>query len=98
MSVTLAKSAGFCFGVKRAVDTVYQEIAKSELPIYTFGPIIHNEEVVKDLENKGVQVVESTKELKEKEKGIVIIRSHGVGKRIYDEIEKQGKLIPHPFG
>ncbi|MCI5920396.1 MAG: 4-hydroxy-3-methylbut-2-enyl diphosphate reductase [Roseburia sp.] len=93
MSVTLAKSAGFCFGVKRAVDTVYQEIAKSELPIYTFGPIIHNEEVVKDLENKGVQVVESTKELKEKEKGIVIIRSHGVGKRIYDEIEKQGHKI-----
>ena len=93
MSVTLAKSAGFCFGVKRAVDTVYQEIAKSELPIYTFGPIIHNEEVVKDLENKGVQVIESTKELKEKEKGIVIIRSHGVGKRIYDEIEKQGHKI-----
>ena len=93
MSVTLAKSAGFCFGVKRAVDTVYQEIAKSELPIYTFGPIIHNEEVVKDLENKGVRVVESTKELKEKEKGIVIIRSHGVGKRIYDEIEKQGHKI-----
>ena len=93
MSVTLAKSAGFCFGVKRAVDTVYQEIAKSELPIYTFGPIIHNEEVVKDLENKGVRVVESTKELKEKEKGIVIIRSHGVGKRVYDEIEKQGHKI-----
>lgn len=89
MKVTLAKSAGFCFGVKRAVDTVYQEISKSNLPIYTFGPIIHNEEVVKDLEEKGVCVIHNVKELDEKEKGTVIIRSHGVGRNIYDEIKKR---------
>ena len=52
MNVILAKSAGFCFGVKRAVETVYERILEKE-PLYTFGPIIHNEEVVRDLEKKG---------------------------------------------
>ena len=46
MEVTVAKSAGFCFGVKRAVDTVYREIESGEKPVYTFGPIIHNEQEV----------------------------------------------------
>ena len=55
MNIILAKSAGFCFGVKRAVETVYKEAEKNQTPIYTFGPIIHNEEVVADLEKKGVQ-------------------------------------------
>ena len=50
MNVKLAKSAGFCFGVKRAVDLVYDQIGKTEGPIYTYGPIIHNEEVVRELE------------------------------------------------
>ena len=54
MNIILAKSAGFCFGVKRAVETVYKEAEKNQTPIYTFGPIIHNEEVVADLEKKGV--------------------------------------------
>ena len=61
MKITLAKSAGFCFGVKRAVDTVYEQLemsAAERQPIYTFGPIIHNEEVVHDLEEKGVTVLE----------------------------------------
>ena len=50
MNVTLAKSAGFCFGVKRAVDMVYEQVEqKDEKPIYTYGPIIHNEEVVNEL-------------------------------------------------
>ena len=48
MNIILAKSAGFCFGVKRAVETVYKEAEKNQTPIYTFGPIIHNEEVVAD--------------------------------------------------
>lgn len=47
----VAKSAGFCFGVKRAVDTVYEQAKKEKEPIYTYGPIIHNEAVVEDLEN-----------------------------------------------
>ena len=66
MKITLAKSAGFCFGVKRAVDTVYEQLemsAAERQPIYTFGPIIHNEEVVQDLEEKGVRVLDSKEEL-----------------------------------
>ena len=90
MNIILAKSAGFCFGVKRAVETVYKEAEKNQTPIYTFGPIIHNEEVVADLEKKGVQVIRSTDELKGRPKGTVIIRSHGVEKKIYDEIKAQG--------
>ena len=53
--VILAKSAGFCFGVHRAVDTVYERTDKKN--VYTYGPIIHNEEVVKDLESKGVKAI-----------------------------------------
>ena len=61
--VTLAKSAGFCFGVKRAVNKVYEEAKKGR--VYTYGPIIHNEEVVKDLENKGVKVINRLEEFQE---------------------------------
>lgn len=89
MEVILAKSAGFCFGVKRAVDTVYEQIGTGR-HIVTFGPIIHNEEVVKDLEEKGVEVIETEEELKNLRDATVVIRSHGVPKRIYDIIEKQG--------
>ena len=91
MKVELAKTAGFCFGVKRAVDTVYEQVKlHPEEPIYTYGPIIHNEEVVCDLEQKGVRVIYSEEELKELKSGIVIIRSHGVAKEVYDCLEQRG--------
>ncbi len=86
-NVVLAKSAGFCFGVKRAVNTVYEEAGKGT--VYTYGPIIHNEEVVKDLEKKGVKVVEDLEDFKTLPKGTVIIRSHGVEKRVYDFLKEQ---------
>ena len=89
MEVILAKSSGFCFGVKRAVDKVYEQTEKGKR-IYTYGPIIHNEEVVKDLEKKGVKVLESKEELKALSEGSVVIRSHGVPKEIYDLIEEKG--------
>ncbi|MBT9779967.1 4-hydroxy-3-methylbut-2-enyl diphosphate reductase [Clostridium sp. MCC353] len=89
MEVTVAKTAGFCFGVKRAVDKVYEQIRTADKPIYTFGPIIHNEEVVKDLEEKGVQVLNSEEELEKLESCIVVIRSHGVGKHIYDLLKSK---------
>ncbi len=89
MEVKLAKSAGFCFGVKRAVDTVYQEIEKGK-KVYTYGPIIHNDEVVKDLEQKGVQVINSLNEMEHLEKGTMIIRSHGISKAEYEKIEQCG--------
>ena len=89
MEVIVAKSAGFCFGVKRAVDTVYAEVEKGK-KIYTYGPIIHNEEVVKDLERKGVVVIENEDELSKLSQGTVIIRSHGVERRIQKMIEDKG--------
>ena len=88
MEVILAESAGFCFGVKRAVDTVYEQTQTGK-KIYTYGPIIHNEEVVKDLEKKGVQVLED-KQLEQLTEGTVIIRSHGVAKKINRCIEEKG--------
>ena len=90
MEVMLAKSAGFCFGVKRAVEQVYEQVEKGGKKIYTYGPIIHNEEVVKDLEKKGVRVIGTKEELKQLSEGIVIIRSHGVEKEIYAIIEEKG--------
>ena len=91
MEVRLAKTAGFCFGVKRAVETVYEQAKKSDhTKIYTYGPIIHNEEVVKDMREKGVEVIYSLEELKRLREGVVIIRSHGVAKEIYTILEKQG--------
>ena len=88
MEVTLAKTAGFCFGVKRAVDKVY-ELAESEEKVYTYGPIIHNEEVVQDLEKKGVTVLHSLDELAAVRDGIVVIRSHGVPEKVYRLLEEK---------
>ncbi len=93
MKVTLAKSAGFCFGVKRAVNTVYEEIEKGHFPLYTFGPIIHNDEVVKELENHGVHVISSLDELNKYEPGTMIIRSHGIGRFEQETIESHGYRI-----
>ncbi len=92
--IIVAKTAGFCFGVKRAVDTVYEQIESGATDIYTYGPIIHNEEVVNDLASKGVKVLNDINELKALDSGTVIIRSHGVEKHIYDVIEEKGlKLV-----
>ena len=93
MEVIVAKTAGFCFGVKRAVDKVYEQIEKGGSPIYTYGPIIHNEEVVKDLEAKGVRVLETEEELAALERGVVIIRSHGVGRHIYELLDRPGITV-----
>lgn len=89
MEVILAKSSGFCFGVKRAVDKVYEQTEQGK-KIYTYGPIIHNEEVVKDLEEKGVTVLDSKEELEALSEGSVVIRSHGVSKEICDLIDEKG--------
>ena len=93
MEVIVAKTAGFCFGVERAVNQVYDQIKHGSGPIYTLGPIIHNEGVVRDLEEKGVKVLNSENEISALTEGTVIIRSHGVGKHIYDMLKAQGVQI-----
>ena len=85
--IILAKSAGFCFGVQRAVNKVYEEVEKGG-DIYTYGPIIHNREVVADLEKKGVRVVESSEEIAALRHGTVIIRSHGVSRQTDRQIRE----------
>ncbi len=106
--VILAKTAGFCFGVKRAVDTVYEQVnhCGENTRVYTYGPIIHNEEVVKDLESRGVMILDDTdglealKELTHDKnqtgaamKCKVVIRSHGVGEEVYRALEAVGAEI-----
>lgn len=90
MEVRTAKSAGFCFGVKRAVDKAYELAEHKEKAIYTLGPIIHNEEVIADLEKKGVFVAESPEQIPDPKNSIVVIRSHGVGKAVYEQLKQLG--------
>ena len=96
-----AKSAGFCFGVEKAVNTVYSEIGKSR-KIYTYGPIIHNENVVEDLRKQGVGIAMNEDDIvriaeecrKDCTPATVIIRSHGVPKKTLDFIREQGLDVP----
>ncbi len=99
MEVRIAEHAGFCFGVKRAVETVYEQLETGKT-IHTYGPIVHNEEVVRELGERGVRVLESRDEL-EKMKGsrisgdsgragTVVVRAHGVSEEIFDVIKQNG--------
>lgn len=90
--IILAKSAGFCFGVERAVDLVYQKL-KEGGNIYTYGEIIHNEAVVEDLARHGVKIIEDINDIEGREPGIVIIQSHGVSKDVYAKLEEYGMQI-----
>ncbi|MCM1184318.1 MAG: 4-hydroxy-3-methylbut-2-enyl diphosphate reductase [Roseburia sp.] len=89
MEVIVTKSAGFCFGVRRAVEQVYEQVQKGG-KIYTYGPIAHNEEVVRDLEAQGVTVLESREDLAALTEGTVVIRAHGVPEEIYALMEAKG--------
>lgn len=88
--VTVAKSAGFCFGVDRAVKMVYEELEKGTR-VATLGPIIHNQDVVDDMTAKGARIISSVDELEEGE--TVVIRSHGVDREVYRQIEAKGNRM-----
>ena len=79
MEVVLGKTSGFCFGVKNAVDGAETEL-KNGNSTYCLGEIVHNEEVIKDLEKKGLIIIDNI----ESAKGNVIIRAHGVSKEVYE--------------
>ena len=92
MKVKVAETAGFCFGVKRAVNKVYELIDTEQKPIFTLGPIIDNDGVVADLEARGVHVIaEADLDSPDDtlQNGTVVIRSHGVGKPIYDKLKEK---------
>jgi len=90
MKITLAETAGFCFGVNRAVNTVYDLLDKGER-VCTLGPIIHNPQLVDELAARGVRIVNSHTDVFEGE--TLVIRSHGVERRVFEEAEKSGTEI-----
>ena len=88
-NIRVAESAGFGFGVKRAIEMAYEAIGV-EPNLYSYGQLIHNKTVTDDLASKGLEIVESLDGLTE---GTLLIRSHGVGKALYDEAEAKGLKI-----
>ena len=90
MKITLAKTAGFCFGVNRAVDLVEKLLCKGE-KVCTLGPIIHNPQLVESLEKRGARAVDDPKEVQSDE--ILVIRSHGVPKETYEQCKKYAKRV-----
>ena len=90
MSVRVAKSAGFCFGVSRAVELV-EQAAQAGKQVATLGPIIHNRHVVDKFEKMGVRVIDTPEQARPGE--TVIIRSHGVSRAVYERLENQNVEI-----
>ena len=87
MTIRVAKTAGFCFGVKRAVEIVYNMLDEGKR-VCTLGPIIHNMEMVNELKERGCNSIDSVEECPEG--ATVVIRSHGVGKNVYDKLSELG--------
>lgn len=87
MEVKIAKEAGFCFGVKRAMKMAWNELENQNTGIYALGPLIHNKQAVSKYEEKGLVTVESIEDVPQSNN--MIIRSHGVGEEIYDNATKR---------
>ena len=90
VKIELAESAGFCFGVRRAVDSVYRLAGEPGRKVCTLGPIIHNEQVVRDLEKKGVSVIDSAEKMPTDGPATLVIRSHGVSREVIRDLEERG--------
>ena len=87
MNFQIAPHAGFCFGVKMAIQKGEELVKSGHVPIATLGPLIHNPQEVKRLESLGIYAKDSFEEIDEK---IVLIRTHGVAPSVYEEAEKRG--------
>lgn len=90
MRIEVAKKAGHCFGVKTAVQKAFATAASARQPVYTLGPIIHNPQVVQELEKAGVKAVKNLSEIQE---GVIIIRSHGVSPTVIQEAKARGLTV-----
>ncbi len=90
MKITIAKTAGFCMGVRRAVDMVLDAANQSDAPIYTYGPLIHNPQVLEMLETKGISRLDT---IPEKGTGMVLIRAHGVPPEEEAALKKAGFTV-----
>ncbi|RDY22567.1 4-hydroxy-3-methylbut-2-enyl diphosphate reductase [Romboutsia maritimum] len=87
MEVKIAKDAGFCFGVKRAMKMAWNELEKSENGIFALGPLIHNKQAVSKYEERGLKTVEQVEVIPSNKS--MIIRSHGVGESVYSEAKEK---------
>ncbi|MCX7695538.1 MAG: bifunctional 4-hydroxy-3-methylbut-2-enyl diphosphate reductase/30S ribosomal protein S1 [Caloramator sp.] len=88
MEILVAKTAGFCFGVKKAIEKAFEENGDR---IFTYGPIIHNKQVVEELKNRGIDVIENLDNIQPNDK--IIVRSHGISKGEYEKLEQMGAVI-----
>ncbi len=101
MKIKVAKSAGFCFGVKRAVDRIYALAEKNENKIYTIGKLIHNPKVLKDLNEMGVSEITEDeidcvyKTASESNTVVIVIRTHGVTSSLYDKLNRYSGINPY---
>lgn len=93
MEFILAKNAGFCFGVERAINSAYDTIKKYNSDIYSIGPLIHNEIVTNDLNSKGIVALNDIEEICKLKNKKVIIRTHGIEKKFYDILKTNGNEI-----
>ena len=81
--ITLAKTAGFCFGVNRAVNLLGKMVDEGK-SVCTLGPIIHNPQVIADFENRGVRIIDSPEQCSKED--VLVIRTHGITKELLDEV------------
>ena len=88
MEIVIGKTAGFCYGVERAIEGAKKELEDDNKKVYCLGEIVHNKEVVKDLENRRIQFIEDISEIKEKNSK-TIIRAHGIPENIYQECKEK---------
>ena len=95
LNIKLAKTAGFCFGVERAVNKTEKSLGELSHPIYCLGDIIHNDFVIDDLNKKGLKVIDSVEEAKNE--SVVILRAHGIELENIKKLkEKNCKIIIIP--
>ncbi|MCD5384151.1 4-hydroxy-3-methylbut-2-enyl diphosphate reductase [candidate division WOR-3 bacterium] len=90
MKIYVAQHAGFCFGVKRALEIAYETVSKFKSAIYTLGPLIHNPQVVEQLQEEGISPVSNLDEIGD---GILIVRSHGLPPSVIEQAEEKGLII-----
>lgn len=86
MKIEVGKTAGFCYGVKRAVESTKQDLYMTKNPLYCLGELVHNKQVIENLEENGLQCIDSIEEAK----GTTIIRAHGVEKQVYERAKEKG--------
>jgi len=91
MKITVAKSAGFCFGVQRAMEMLYKAMDEQEGDIYTIGPIIHNPQIIEQITERGVKIINDIDELPNN--AVAVIRAHGLPKRSYEKLKEKTERI-----